>query len=77
MDIKSVRIFQGRGIGGIYKIRLNTDGRNRTGPHDCRYKTSITGFSGFQNCMYVKATCNFRFKKYFGLSDDICSNLKF
>jgi hypothetical protein len=53
MDIKWERRFQGLEIGGKYNVQLNTDGRNCFGSYDCRYKTSITGFSRLQNCMYV------------------------
>ena len=45
--------FQLRQDRGKYKVQLNTDGRNCLGPYDCRYKTSITTFSGLQKYRYV------------------------
>jgi hypothetical protein len=53
LDIKSGCSIQGRGFRGKNKIRLNTDGRNRSGPYDCRYKTNIATFSEIQKFGYV------------------------
>jgi hypothetical protein len=60
---KGERSFQGREIHEKNKIQLNTDGRDLIGSHDCRYKTSITGFSEIQKCMYVGGIKGFRIAK--------------
>jgi hypothetical protein len=53
INIKGEHSFQGGGIGGRNKVRLNQNGRHYFGPHDYRYKTNITGFLEFQKFGYV------------------------
>jgi hypothetical protein len=66
LDIPILCGNDGRQNGG------RQNGRHCLGPHDCRYKTSITTFLEIQNCRYVGDNATFFVRRYFSFPADIC-----